>query len=44
MDILKFNFIFGIIYLQKHYPNDDENSHIIAILQWNINIAATINL
>ena len=26
-------FILGIIYLKKHYTNDDDNSHITAILQ-----------
>ena len=37
------SFIFGIIYIKKYYLNDDDNSHIIAILQWNINIAATFH-
>ena len=36
-------FIFGIIYLKKH-TNNDNNSHIREILQWNINIAATFHL
>ena len=32
------NFIFSIIYLNKH-TNDCDDSHITAILQWNINIS-----
>ena len=38
------SFIFVIIYLKKYYSNNDDNSHIIAILQWNINFAATFHL
>ena len=38
------NLIFDIIYWTKHYTNDDDNSHITAILKWNINIAATLHL
>ena len=36
-------FIFDIIYLKK-YTNDDDISNITAILQWNINISATLNV
>ena len=36
-------FIFGTIYFKK-LTNDYDNSHITAILQWNINIAATFHL
>ena len=35
---------FYIIFLKFHYTNDDDNSNIIAILQLNINIAATFHL
>ena len=38
------NFIFDIVYLTKLHTNDDDNSHITAILKWNINIAATLHL
>ena len=38
------NFIFGIIYFKKHHTNDDDNCHITAILEWNINIAAISHL
>ena len=33
-----------MIYLKNHHTNDDENSHITAILKCNINIAAIFHL
>ena len=41
MDILKSKLYFRYN-LFKKYKNDDDNSHITAILQWNINIAASV--